>query len=81
VPSVTTTDRTAAAIRHAQLADMKIAEIAAYLRSKGYTVSARPFFGAARLLAPMADEDEIDIPSVLEVSDLPFDAERDRRDE
>jgi hypothetical protein len=49
------TDKDAAAIRQAQLADMPVAEIAAYLRSKGYTVSARPF--GARLLAPMADED------------------------
>jgi hypothetical protein len=58
---VTTTDlaRAAAAIRHAQLADMPIAEIAAYLRERGYTVSARPFFGPDRLLAPMADEDEV----------------------
>jgi hypothetical protein len=54
-------------LRQAQLADMPVAEIAAYLRSKGYTVSPRPFFGA-RLLVPLADYD----PEVL-----PFDSERD----
>jgi hypothetical protein len=59
--------RAAEKLRQAQLADMPVAEIAAYLRSKGYTVSLRPFFGA-RLLAPLADYD----PEVL-----PFDSERD----
>lgn len=72
MPSVTTTPtdltRAAEKLRQAQLADMPVAEIAAYLRSKGYTVSPRPFFGAARLLAPLADYD----PEVL-----PFDSEWD----
>jgi hypothetical protein len=72
VPSMTTTSadlaRAAQKLRHAQLADMKEGDIIAYLRSKGYTVSPRPF--GARLLAPLADEDE---------EMLPFVAERDGR--
>lgn len=59
VEGMTTTDltRAAAAIRRAQLADMKDGEIIAYLRERGYTVSARPFSGASR--RALADEDEI----------------------
>lgn len=57
-----------AAIWAAQLADMPIGAILAYLRERGYMVSPRPFFRPDRVLAPLADADEA----------LPFDGE-DRR--
>lgn len=72
MPSATTTaedlTRAARKTQQAQLADMPLIEVIAYVRSRGYTVSARPFFRPDRLLAPLADED------------IPFNAEEDRRE-
>jgi hypothetical protein len=66
------TERDAAAIRLAQLADMKEEEIVAYLRERGWLVEwpgavvfARVGYTVspgARLLAPLADEDVETIP-------------------
>lgn len=50
-----------------QLRDVPPEAIIAYLRERGYEVSARPFFRPDRLLAPRAEDDE----------PLPFEVERD----
>lgn len=59
------TDHDRSRIWRAQLADMPLMAVIAYLRERGYEVSSRPFFRPDRLLAPLADDD------------LPFVAERD----
>lgn len=51
-----------AALWRAQLEDMPKEMIIAFLRSKGYEVSSRPFFRPDRVLAPTADADDEEIP-------------------